>query len=96
MHLSQLDREGKPQRACTPESHAAIKKSLALFRTLTSALGYQYCRAGDDKPDDPEDDGARVLELGLCRNCGSTLARVLTPGEVTLWEIETELAGDAR
>ncbi len=93
MHLSQLDRDGKPQRACTPQSHEAIKRSVALFRTLTSPCGFQDCRAGDDKPDDPKDAGAQVLELGTCRNCGSTIARAMTDDEVTMWELA---AGDLR
>ena len=85
MHLSQPGRDGKPQRACTPASHEAIKKSEALFRTLTTPCGYQDCRAGDDKPE--QDAGAQVLELGTCRNCGSTIARVLSEMQVTMWEL---------
>lgn len=82
MHLSQVSPEGKPQRACTPESHTAIKASEALFRTLTTPCGYQDCRAHD-----PEDIFAEVLELGTCRNCGSTIARVMTAEQVTMWEL---------
>ena len=88
MLLPQPDREGKPQRACTPQSHAAISKSEALFRTLTIPVGYQDCRSpGDaDRPKD-SDQVADVLELGTCRNCGSTIARELTHFEIVLRDL---------
>jgi len=87
MHLSQPDRNGKVQRACTPQSHEAIKQSEALFLTLTTPCGYQDCRDGRDHSDDPNDVGAQVLELGTCRNCGSTIARVMSTFQVTMWEL---------
>jgi hypothetical protein len=88
MLLPQPDREGKPQRACTPASHAAIKKSEALFRTLTIPNGYQDCRSpGDAARPQNSDQVADVLELGTCRNCGSTLARELGHFEIVLHDL---------
>ena len=77
MHLSQRDAEGKPQRACTPQSHDVIRASEALFRTLTTPAGYQDIR----------DVAGGVLELGLCRNCGTTIARKMTEEQITMWEL---------
>ena len=81
MLLPQPDREGKPQRACTPQSHEAITKSEALFRTLTVPIGYQDFRElGNAQGED-------VLELGACRNCGSTIARELGHFEIVLRDL---------
>lgn len=75
MFLSQLDRNGKPQRACTPPSHHAIRASEALWQTLTKPLGHQI-----------DSDGS-ILELGVCRNCGSTLARQPDPTTAAMLQL---------
>jgi hypothetical protein len=87
MLLPQPDREGKPQRACTPQSHEAISKSEALFRTLTIPNGYQDFRSVlvDAQNDNQGED---VLELGACHNCGSTIARQLGHFEIVLRDLD--------
>ena len=77
MHLSHPALAGKPQRACTPQGHASISASGALFATLTTPAGYQDSRSV----------GAGVLEIGICRNCGSSISRKLTDDQQTMWEL---------
>lgn len=78
MHLSQKDRYGKSQRECTAKAHDVIRASEALFRTLTTPCGYQEIEGG-------------FLELGVCRNCGSTLAR--QPDTTTACMLELATGG---
>ena len=72
MHLSQPALEGKPQRACTPAIHRSITENEALFHSLTTPGGFQS-----------DGDGGQ-LELGTCRNCGSTIARQVSEAQLTL------------
>lgn len=74
MFLSQPDRDGKPQHTCTARSHEIVRSSQTLFETLTNPLGHQD--AGDGS----------YLEIGQCRNCGTTLARKPDPDKAALLE----------
>ena len=77
MDLSHPDHESKERRACTAESHVAISANETLFKARTSPCGYQDFR----------DVGEGVLELGICRNCSSTLARRMTEMQITMWSL---------
>jgi len=67
MHLSQNKPDGKPQRACTIDSHLEIKRSPTMFGLLTTPCGYEDHRPGIGV----------VLEVGLCRHCGEPISRKL-------------------
>jgi hypothetical protein len=80
MLLPALQPDGKPQRGpCTIATHLEIKRHPHLFATLTTPCGYE-----DHRPTT-----GVVLEVGLCRNCGSPISRKLTGNDLLAFCLAT-------